>query len=68
MMKYNVSDYVRTKYGAGEIKKIWALNDNITVFEVYLLRQHKMKTLFYGELEGKIEFVYIGRKIYLDSI
>ena len=49
MMKYNVGDYVRTKYGAGEIRKIWALNDNITVFEVYLLRQHAMKTLFYGD-------------------
>ena len=57
-MKYNVGDYVRTKYGAGEIKKIWLLNDNITVFEVYLLRQHAMKTLFYGELDSKVEFVY----------
>jgi hypothetical protein len=60
-MKYNVGDYVRTKYGAGEIKKIWLLNDNITVFEVYLLRQHAMKTLFYGELDSKVEFVYRTR-------
>jgi hypothetical protein len=60
-MKYNINDYVRTKYGAGEIKKIWLLNDNITVFEVYLLRQHAMKTLFYGELNGKVEFVYRTR-------
>ena len=60
-MKYNVNDLVRTKYGAGEIRKIWSLNDNITVFEVYLLRQHAIKTLFYGELDGKVEFVYTGR-------
>ena len=38
-MKYNVGDYVRTKFGAGEIRKIWALNDNITVFEVYLFAE-----------------------------
>ena len=60
-MKYNVNDLVRTKYGAGEIKKIWSLNDNITVFEVYLLRQHAMKTLFYGELDGKVEFIHSSK-------
>ena len=60
-MNYNVGDVVRTKFGAGEIRKIWALNDNITVFVVYLYRKHKTKELFFGELDGKVEFVYTGR-------
>ena len=58
---YKVNDYVRTKYGAGQIKKIWPLNDSITVFTVYILREHKTRELFFGELNGKVEFAYIGK-------
>ncbi len=57
-MNYKVNDVVRTKFGAGQIRKIWSLNKNITVFEVYLYRERKVKSMFFGELDGKVEFVY----------
>ena len=54
-MKYRVDDYVRTKYGMGQIKKIWPLNDIITVFEVQLFLGGNIKTLYYGDIYENIK-------------
>lgn len=54
-MKYRVDDYVRTKYGMGQIKKIWQLNDIITVFEVQLFLGGNIKTLYYGDIYETIK-------------
>ena len=50
-----VGDYVRTKYGMGQIKKIWPLNDIITVFEVQLFLGGNIKTLYYGDIYENIK-------------
>ena len=47
---YNVNDWVETKYGLGIIKKVWQLNDIVTVFEVKHLRDDKIRNVFYGEI------------------
>ena len=52
---YRVDDYVRTKYGMGQIKKIWPLNDIITVFEVQLFLGGNIKTLYYGDIYENIK-------------
>ena len=52
---YKVDDYVRTKYGMGQIKKIWPLNDIITVFEVQLFLGGNIKTLYYGDIYENIK-------------
>lgn len=52
---YRVNDYVRTKYGMGQIKKIWPLNDIITVFEVQLFLGGNIKTLYYGDIYENIK-------------
>ena len=52
---YRVDDYVRTKHGMGQIKKIWPLNDIITVFEVQLFLGGNIKTLYYGDLYENIK-------------
>ena len=54
-MKYRVDDYVKTKYGMGQIKKIWPLNDIITVFEVQLFLGGNIKTLYYGDIYENIK-------------
>ena len=50
MNVYNVNDWVETKYGLGIIKKIWQLNDIVTVFEIKHLRDDKIRNVFYGEI------------------
>ena len=52
---YRVNDYVRTKYGMGQIKKIWPLNNIITVFEVQLFLGGNIKTLYYGDIYENIK-------------
>jgi hypothetical protein len=52
---YKVDDYVRTKYGMGQIKKIWPLNNIITVFEVQLFLGGNIKTLYYGDIYENIK-------------
>lgn len=52
---YRVNDYVRTKYGMGQIKKIWPINDIITVFEVQLFLGGNIKTLYYGDIYENIK-------------
>ena len=52
---YRVDDYVRTKYGMGQIKKIWPLNNIITVFEVQLFLGGNIKTLYYGDIYENIK-------------
>jgi hypothetical protein len=52
---YKVDDYVRTKYGMGQIKKIWPINDIITVFEVQLFLGGNIKTLYYGDIYENIK-------------
>ena len=52
---YKVDDYVRTKYGMGQIKKIWPLNDIITVFELQLFLGGNIKTLYYGDIYENIK-------------
>ena len=52
---YRVDDYVRTKYGMGQIKKIWPINDIITVFEVQLFLGGNIKTLYYGDIYENIK-------------
>ena len=52
---YKVNDYVRTKYGMGQIKKVWPLNDIITVFEVQLFLGGNIKTLYYGDIYENIK-------------
>ena len=54
-MKYRVDDYVKTKYGMGQIKKIWPLNDIVTVFEVQLFLGGNIKTLYYGDIYENIK-------------
>lgn len=50
MGKYFVNDWVETKYGVGQIKKIWALNKQVTVFEVKHFREEKVRNVFYPEI------------------
>lgn len=57
MYKYCVNDWVQTIFGIGQIKKIWALNDKVTVFEIRHRREDKNKNVFYGEI---IELLYRG--------
>ena len=52
---YRVNDYVRTKYGMGQIRKIWPINDIITVFEVQLFLGGNIKTLYYGDIYENIK-------------
>ena len=52
---YKVDNYVRTKYGMGQIKKIWPINDIITVFEVQLFLGGNIKTLYYGDIYENIK-------------
>ena len=52
---YRVDDYVRTKYGMGQIKKIWPLNNIVTVFEVQLFLGGNIKTLYYGDIYENIK-------------
>ena len=52
---YKVDDYVRTKYGMGQIKKIWPLNNIITVFEVQLFLGGNIKTMYYGDIYENIK-------------
>jgi hypothetical protein len=52
---YKVDDYIRTKYGMGQIKKIWPLNNIITVFEVQLFLGGNIKTLYYGDIYENIK-------------
>ena len=52
---FKVNDYVRTKYGMGQIKKIWPLNKSITVFEVQLFLGGNIKSMYYGELYETIK-------------
>lgn len=52
---YRVNDYVRTKYGMGQIKKIWPLNDIITVFEVQLFLGGNIKSMYYGDIYENIK-------------
>jgi hypothetical protein len=52
---YRVDDYVRTKYGMGQIKKIWPLNNIITVFEVQLFISGSIKTLYCGDIYENIK-------------
>ena len=54
-MKYRIDDYVKTKYGMGQIKKVWPLNDIITVFEVQLFLGGNIKTLYYGDIYENIK-------------
>lgn len=50
MGRYNVNDWVETKYGLGIIKKVWSLNPKVTVFEIKHLREDKIRNVFYGEI------------------
>ena len=50
MGKYFVNDWVETKYGVGQIKKIWVLNKQVTVFEVKHFREEKVRNVFYPEI------------------
>lgn len=50
MGRYFVNDWVETKYGVGQIKKIWALNKQVTVFEIKHFREDKVRNTFYGEI------------------
>lgn len=50
MGRYEVNDWVETKYGLGIIKKIWALNSKVTVFEIKHLREERKRNVFYGEI------------------
>ena len=52
---YRVDDYVRTKYGMGQIKKIWPINDIITVFEIQLFLGGNIKTMYYGDIYENIK-------------
>ena len=49
MGRYEVGDYVKTRYGLRRITKVWALNNKITVFETIDVNGNK-KELFYGDI------------------
>ena len=49
MGRYEVGDYVETRYGLRRITKVWALNNKITVFETIDVNGNK-KELFYGDI------------------
>ena len=36
MRKFNVGDYVQTKYGIGTIIRIWELTDIINVYDIQM--------------------------------
>ena len=54
MSGYFEFDYVETTKGIGQIEKIWQLNEMITVFEVWLIKEKKKVNMFYGELIKQI--------------
>lgn len=54
MGKYFECDYVETTKGIGQIERVWKLNDKITVFEVWLLKDKKKVNMFYGEIIKEI--------------
>lgn len=54
MSGYFEFDYVETTKGIGQIEKIWKLNEMITVFEVWLIKEQKKVNMFYGELIKQI--------------
>ena len=54
MGKYQIGDYVKTKYGARKIIDIYRLNDIITVFKVVDVNGKKSE-IFYGEIQYKFQ-------------
>lgn len=58
MSKYQEFDYVETKKGFGQIEKIWELNEMITVFEVWLIKEHKLVNMYYGDIIKEINNEY----------
>ena len=54
MSKYQEFDYVETKKGLGQIERIWELNEMITVFEVWLIKEHKLVNMYYGDIVKEI--------------
>jgi hypothetical protein len=50
MRKFNVGDYVQTKYGIGTIIRIWELNDVVNVYDIQMDNEYKVRSLFYSDI------------------